>query len=106
MLGKLPVPGYPTVGITVGQGLTALAVDAGGGCLDIFRLIYSFSPLSLFLWETARCRLKYCLKGLLSPKQPTNQQLFQYVHRDCIAVLMGHSAKQAVCYIQKDIYMM
>ena len=37
VLGKLPVPGRPTIWITVGQGLTALAV--GGGCLDIFTLI-------------------------------------------------------------------
>ena len=50
VLGKLPVPGRPTVWITVGQGPTARAVGAGGGCLDIFTLIYPFSPLSfLFL---------------------------------------------------------
>ena len=35
MLGKLPVPGRPTIWITVGQGPVALAVGAGGGCLDI-----------------------------------------------------------------------
>ena len=58
--------------ITVGQEPTALAVGAGGGCLDIFILIYPFSPLSPSLWETARYRLKYCLKGPLNPKQPTN----------------------------------
>ena len=75
MLGKLPVPGRPTILITVGQGSTALAVGAGGGCLDIFTLIYLFSPPSPSLWETARYRLKYCLKGALSPKQPTNYQL-------------------------------
>ena len=73
MLGKLPVPGRPTILITVGQGPNALAVGAGGGCLDIFTLIYPFSSLSPSLWETARYRLKYCLKGPLSPKQPTNQ---------------------------------
>ena len=56
-----------------GQGPTALAVGAGGGCLDIYTLIYPFSPLSPSLWETARYRLKYCLKGPLNPKQPTNQ---------------------------------
>ena len=72
VLGKLPVPGRPTIWITVGQGPTALAVGAGGGCLDIFTLIYPFFPLSPSLWETARYRLKYCLKGPLSPK-PTNQ---------------------------------
>ena len=36
VLGKRPVPGHPTIWIIVGQGLTALAVGAGGGCLDIF----------------------------------------------------------------------
>ena len=59
-----------------GQGPTALAVGAGGGCLDIFSLVYHFSFLSPALWETARYRLKYCLKGSLSPKQPTKQRTF------------------------------
>ena len=58
--------------ITVGQGPTALAAGAGGGCLDIFSLIYPISILSPSLWETARYRLKYCLKGPLNPKQPTS----------------------------------
>ena len=73
VLGKLPVPGRPTLWITVGQGPTALAVGAGGGCLDIFTLIYHFSSLPPSLWETTRYRLKYCLKRPLNPKQPTNQ---------------------------------
>ena len=38
VLGKLPVPGRPTIWITVVQGPTALAVGAGGGCLDILLL--------------------------------------------------------------------
>ena len=74
VLGKLPVPGRPTIWITVGQGPTALAVDTGGGCLDIFTLIYPFTPLSPSLLETARYKLKYSLKGPLKPKttkQPT-----------------------------------
>ena len=73
VLGKLPVPGRPTIWITVGQGPTALAVGAGGGCLDIFTLIYPFFPLSPSLWETARYRLKYCQRAV-KPKtnQPTN----------------------------------
>ena len=50
VLGKLPVPGRPTIWITVGQGPTALTVGAGGGCLDIFTLLYPFSPLSPSLW--------------------------------------------------------
>ena len=76
VLGKLPVPGLPTMWITVGQGPTALAVGAGGGCLDIFTLIYPFFPLSPSLRETARYRLKPCLKGLLNPNQPTNQPIY------------------------------
>ena len=32
--------------IIVGQGPSALAVGAGGGCLDIFSLLYLFSLLS------------------------------------------------------------
>ena len=74
VLGKLPVPGRPTIWIIVGQGPTVLAIGASGGCLDIF-LSAIFSPLSPSLWETARYRLKYCLKGPLSPNQPTNQPL-------------------------------
>ena len=77
MLGKLPVLGGGGVGWCDGAGLnfqcrgvllyldysrpTAFGVRAGGGCLDILfsRLLFLFS---LFLWETARYRLKYCLK--------------------------------------------
>ena len=73
MLGKLPVPGRPTVVITVGQGPTAIAVGAGRSCYDIFTPIYPFSSLSRSLLETARYGLKYCLKGPLNPKQLTNQ---------------------------------
>ena len=75
MLGKLPVPGDYT---TVGQGPTALTVGAGGGSLDIFFSYHNhFSLLSPSLWETARYRLKYCLKGPLSLKQPTNRATSQ-----------------------------
>ena len=42
--------GRPTIWITVGQGPTALAVGADGGCLDIFTLICPFSPLSPSFW--------------------------------------------------------
>ena len=75
VLGKLPVPGRPTILITVGQGPIALAVGAGGGGLDIFTLIYPFSSFSHSL-GTARYRLKYCLKGPLNPKQPTKSSSF------------------------------
>ena len=68
-----PPPGRSTIWMVVGHGPAALAVGAGGGCLDIFTRLYPLSPLSPSLWETARYRLKYCLKGPLNPKQPTNQ---------------------------------
>ena len=50
VLGKLPVPGRPTVWIIVGQGPTALAVGAGWGCLDIFTLSF-LSSFSLSLGD-------------------------------------------------------
>ena len=95
-LGKLPVPGRPTIWMIVGQERIALAVGAGGGCLDIFTLylfsplspslwethlslIYPFYSLSPSLWETARYRLRYCLKGPLNPKQPTNYSLLSFL---------------------------
>ena len=45
VLSKLPVPGRPTILITVGQGPTALVVGAGGGCLFYCHLSFlsSFS---------------------------------------------------------------
>ena len=51
VLGKLPVPGRPTILITVGQGPIALAVGASGGGLDIFALICLFSSFSLSLGD-------------------------------------------------------
>ena len=47
VLVKLPGLGCPTNWMTVGQGPTALAVGAGGGCLDIFTLD-ALSVLSSF----------------------------------------------------------
>ena len=41
VLGKLPVPGRPTIWIIVGQGLTALAVGAGG-------VVWTFLLSSIF----------------------------------------------------------
>ena len=55
VLGKLPVPGCPTIWIIVGQGPIALAIGADVFCFffDIFNLLYLFSPPSPSLWETA-----------------------------------------------------
>ena len=53
VLGKLPVPGRPTILITVGQGPIVLAVGAGGCGLDIFTLNHThlFSSFSLSLGD-------------------------------------------------------
>ena len=78
VLGEHSVPRRPTIiWIIAGQGPTALTLGAGRGCLDIFTLIYHYSPFSPSLWETARYRLKYCLKRPLNPK-PTNQPTKMY----------------------------
>ena len=74
VLGKLTVPGRPTCLENSRARANYACSGCGWGCLDIFSLIYHFSFPSPSLWETARYRLKYCLKGPLSPKQPTNQE--------------------------------
>ena len=50
VLGKLPVPGRPTIWIIVGQGPTALAVGAGEVSWT-FLLSSILSPLCPSLWE-------------------------------------------------------
>ena len=51
VLGKRPVPGRPTILITVGQGPIALAVGSSGGGLDFFAPIYPFHSFSLSLGD-------------------------------------------------------
>ena len=50
VLGKLPVPGRPSIWITVGQKPTALVVGAGGGCFSHFYSHLSVSLLFLPLF--------------------------------------------------------
>ena len=76
----------------VGRGPIALAVGAGGGCLDIFTLLYPFSPLSPSLWETARYRLKYCLKGPLNPNNNLEE-----LHRKYVLIQVDKAQKQRWC---------
>ena len=72
MLGKLSVPGRPTNLDYSRARAYCTCSRCGWGLFGHFfshlSLLFSFS---LSLWETAR--LKYCFKGPLSPKQPTNQ---------------------------------
>ena len=52
VLGKLPVPGRPTIWITLGQGPTALAVGASGGLFGHFYSHLSFlSSFSISLGD-------------------------------------------------------
>ena len=52
VLGKLPVPGRPTISMIVGQGPIALAVGAGGGWFGHFYSRLSFlSSFSLSLGD-------------------------------------------------------
>ena len=49
VLGKLPVPGRPTVWIIVGQGPSALAVGAGGVVWTFLLSYILLSSFSLYL---------------------------------------------------------
>ena len=51
VLSKL---GRPTIWIIVGQGPTALAIGAGGGCFEFFSVVYHFSFLTPSLLQTVR----------------------------------------------------
>ena len=68
--GNFQCRGILLVWMIVGQGPVALAAVR---VVWTFILSSVFSLLSPSLWETTRYRLKYCLKGPLNPKQPTNQ---------------------------------
>ena len=77
VLNELPVPGVLLIWIIVGQGPTALAVGAGGGCLDIFSLGYHFSFLSSSLWETEMLSQRAVKAENNQPTNPpTNFSLF------------------------------
>ena len=95
VLGKLSVPGRPS-NLAYSRARAYCAFSrCGWGCLDIFSLIFHSSFLSPSLWETARYRLKYCLKGPLSPKQPTNQPTTTSLRHHVPAAEMGTPATAA-----------
>ena len=91
VLDRLPVQGRPT-NLDKSRARAYCACSrCGWGLFGHFSLVYHFSFLSPSLWETARYRLKYCLKGPLSPKQtnkPTNQPTSAVAnHSEILAVL-------------------
>ena len=74
VLGKLSVPGRPTSLDDSRARAYCSCSRCGWGLFGHFFPHLSILFSSPSLWETARYRLKYCLKGPLSPKQPTNQK--------------------------------
>ena len=85
--------GVLLIWIIVGQGPIALVVGAGGGCFDIFSLIYHSSFLSPSLWETVRYRLEYCPK---TTNQPTLAHNTEY--EECICYVKCTLALINTCY--------
>ena len=79
VLGKLPVPGRPT-NLDCSRARAYCACSRCGLGLFghfFFRLSILFC-FSLSLGD-GPYRLNYCLKGPLSPKQPTNQPKIDYI---------------------------
>ena len=69
VLGKLQGPGRPNnLDYSTARAYCACTGCGWGLFGYFFSLIYHFFFLSPSLWETARYRLKYCLKGPFSPK--------------------------------------
>ena len=66
------------------------------GVLWTFLLSSILPPLSPSLWETARYRLKYCLKGPLNPKEPTNVfvVLSSHVFSSALVLRLFHQGKR------------
>ena len=67
IMSKIPVPGCPS-SLDYSRARAYYAYRR----FNIFYFVFHFSLLSTSPWETARYRLKYCLKRSLSPKQPNN----------------------------------
>ena len=74
VLGKTS-KGPPTNLDNSRHGPTGLAGGAGWIFYFYFFLASIFSRLPPSLWELTRYRPKYCLKGFLNPKQPTNSMI-------------------------------
>ena len=75
--GELAVPGHPTNLDSRRARAYYPCSRCGWGLFGHFFSLSIFSHFFLPLWEMARYRLKYCLKGLLDPKQPANQTQFR-----------------------------
>ena len=79
VLGKRPAPGRLTYFGKSKARAYYVYSSCGLGLCGHFSRVYHFSRLSPSLWETARYRLKYCLKGPLNPNQQTKQNQDLYM---------------------------
>ena len=86
MLGKRSVHGRPTNMTNSAARAYCACSRCGWGLLGHFSLFCHFSLLSPSLWETARYRLKSCLKGPLNAKQPSTAACGIYLTCDKRAV--------------------
>ena len=112
VLGKLPVPGRPFN--MDYSGARSYSACVGGVVRTFFSPLSLLSSFSLSLWETVRYKLKYCVKGPLNPKQPTDQRPYHRNHfldneksKMCRAHLDWATARKIVygiCKQQKCIY--
>ena len=68
---KLSVPGRPAGLNDSRAGVLRSFGRNEGDCWIFFLSSFNSLFLSPSLWEMARYRLKYCLKGPLNPNQPT-----------------------------------
>ena len=76
VLAKLPVPGRPTSLDKSRARAYCTCSRCGWWLFGHFYSHLSFLFPFSYLWETTRYKLKYCLKGSLSQKQPPIQPTF------------------------------
>ena len=80
----------------------------GWGVVWTFVLSSILSSLSPSLWETARYRLKYCLKGPLNPKQPTSQSTVNvscYVSQHRLLYFEWGCQSRQSCYALNTLFL-
>ena len=85
------LPGLPT---NLDNSMTrALCASSrrGAGCLEHFLSCHISLFFSPSLLEMARRGLKYCLKGPLNPKQPTNISTACQINNDISDCTYAHS---------------
>ena len=81
------------------RGVLLVGIKVGaGGVVWTFFLSFITSCISPSLWETARYRLKYCLKGPFSLIQPTNHLFFVHAYRNQLIAVECHCSYLKCCF--------